>query len=107
MSPSAEDIQRVTQSIVREFHPSKVVLFGSRTYGTARADSDVDLLVVLPFDGSPIAMMSEMLAHAYGAMSRPFAVEVHPRRPLQSGCDPDPVMRDALEKGIVLYEAAA
>ena len=107
MTPSKGDIQRVTDMLVREFHPSRVVLFGSRVYGTPRQDSDVDLLVVLPFEGSPVAVMSKMLARAYEVMQRPFAVELHPRRPLAQGCDPDPVMRDALERGVVLFEAAA
>lgn len=107
MSPTDQDIQRVTAAIVREFHPQRVILFGSRAYGTPRSDSDVDLLVVLPFDGSPIALMSAMLAKAYRAMERPFAVELHPRRPLPAGVAPDEIMRDAIEKGVVLYEAAA
>ena len=107
MHPSERDIQRVTEMLVREFRPSSVVLFGSRAQGSARPDSDVDLLVVLPFEGSPIAKMSEMLARAYQVMETPFAVEFHPRRPLAEGALPDPVMDDALKKGVVLYEAAA
>ena len=51
--------------------------------------------------------MSEMLARAYEVMETPFAVEFHPRRPLAAGALPDPVMDDALKKGVVLYEAAA
>lgn len=107
MPPTNGEIQRLTETLVREFHPQKVILFGSRAYGTARPDSDVDFLVVLPFEGSPIAVMSKMLAGAYRAMERPFAVEFHPRRPLGEGVAPDPVMREALERGVVLYEAAA
>ena len=77
-----EDIRRVTEALVREFQPSRVILFGSRVYGTPRPDSDVDLLVVMPFEGSPVALMSLMLASAYRVMQTPFAVEFHPRRPL-------------------------
>ena len=33
--------------IVRDFHPLKVVLFGSYAYGTPSEESDVDLLVVM------------------------------------------------------------
>ena len=83
------------------------MLFGSRASGQARPDSDVDILVVLAFEGSPVAKMSEMLARAYQIMEKPFAVELHPRRPLAPGELPDPVMKDALKKGVVLYEAAA
>ncbi len=111
MTPSDQDIRRVAEAIVRRFRPGKVILFGSRVYGEPRPDSDVDLLVVLPFEGSPVAVMSAMLAEAYRAMERPFAIEVHPRRPHARGTAErdvaDPIMREALERGVVLYEAAA
>ncbi len=35
--------------LAREVHPDKVILFGSYATGRATADSDVDLLVVMPF----------------------------------------------------------
>lgn len=38
----------VVDRIVRKFDPLKVILFGSRATGRAAADSDVDILVVLP-----------------------------------------------------------
>lgn len=107
MDAATEDIQRVTDALVREFQPRRVIMFGSRVYGSPRSDSDVDLLVVMPFEGSPVALMSAMLASAYRVMRRPFAVEFHPRRPLAPGAVPDQVMRDAMEKGVVVYERAA
>ena len=42
-----EDIQAITDDIVREFTPLQVILFGSYAYGTPTEDSDVDLLVVM------------------------------------------------------------
>ena len=42
-----EEIQAVTNRIVREFAPLQVILFGSYAYGTPTEDSDVDLLVVM------------------------------------------------------------
>jgi predicted nucleotidyltransferase len=107
MDTRSEDIRRLTEVLVREFKPHKVVIFGSRVYGTARSDSDLDVLVVLPFEGSPIAMMSSLLARAYTTMREPFAVDIHPRRPLIGGAAPDDVMREALERGVVVYECAA
>jgi predicted nucleotidyltransferase len=40
------EIQEMTRRIVAETNPIKVILFGSRADGTARAGSDVDLLVI-------------------------------------------------------------
>jgi predicted nucleotidyltransferase len=41
-------IRRYARAIAEEFHPDKIILFGSYAYGTPHADSDVDLLVVMP-----------------------------------------------------------
>jgi predicted nucleotidyltransferase len=46
-------IAQMVERIVRHFDPEKIILFGSRARGDAGADSDVDLLVVLPYTGSP------------------------------------------------------
>ena len=46
------EIDRLVQRIVRRFRPDKVILFGSHGRGDARPDSDVDLLVVMPVEGS-------------------------------------------------------
>ena len=40
------EIQKVVDKIVQEFHPEKVILFGSYANGTPHLDSDVDLFVV-------------------------------------------------------------
>jgi predicted nucleotidyltransferase len=42
----------MVRRIVRQFHPDKVILFGSHGRRTAGPDSDVDLLVVMPVQGS-------------------------------------------------------
>ncbi|MBC7933558.1 MAG: nucleotidyltransferase domain-containing protein, partial [Rubrivivax sp.] len=44
-----EEIQQLSERIAREFRPECIILFGSYAYGTPTGDSDVDLLVVLPF----------------------------------------------------------
>src|SRR5262245_43970754 len=41
-------IRRYARAIADEFHPDRIILFGSYAYGTPHEDSDVDLLVVMP-----------------------------------------------------------
>ena len=40
-------LDRMVESIVRRFAPERVILFGSHASGSAGADSDLDLLVVM------------------------------------------------------------
>ena len=39
-------IQGMVEKLRKGYAPQKVILFGSRARGTARADSDIDLLVI-------------------------------------------------------------
>jgi|SRR3989344_383355 len=41
-----KDLKRITQKIVREFHPEKIILFGSYAWGKPTKDSDVDLFII-------------------------------------------------------------
>ena len=43
------DIQRYCDAIAREFKPRRIVVFGSYAYGRPTEDSDVDVMVVMPF----------------------------------------------------------
>ncbi|HEY7310882.1 MAG TPA: nucleotidyltransferase domain-containing protein [Gemmataceae bacterium] len=46
------DIDRMVKRIVAKFRPQQVILFGSHARGDAGPDSDVDLLVVMDFEGT-------------------------------------------------------
>ncbi len=47
-----KDIRRMVQRIRKQFNPERIILFGSHARGDAGPDSDVDLLVVMPVEGS-------------------------------------------------------
>ncbi len=47
-----KEIQKMVNRIVKEFQPERVILFGSHARGEGGPDSDVDLLVVIPVEGS-------------------------------------------------------
>lgn len=49
---SLVDIDEAVKRIVEQFHPTKIILFGSRARAAAEPDSDVDLLVVMDVEGS-------------------------------------------------------
>src|SRR6202047_1886424 len=41
-------IRRFARQVADHFQPDKILLFGSYAYGTPHADSDVDILVIMP-----------------------------------------------------------
>ncbi len=71
------DIQAVAGRIAREFRPERIILFGSFAYGRPGPDSDVDLLVLLPFDGTGFWKNLEIL----NRVEAPFALDLLARRP--------------------------
>ena len=54
-------IDRMVKRIVAKFQPQQVILFGSQARGDAGADSDVDLLVVMDFEGTARDKRLEMV----------------------------------------------
>lgn len=101
---SEAQIAQLCEQIVREFRPQKVILFGSYAYGQPSPDSDVDLLVVLPFDGSS----REQAAKIRGQIDTPIALDLLVRTPEQISerlAMDDFFVREITEHGKVLYEA--
>ena len=57
---SLSDIQALADKIVHEFHPEKIILFGSHARGDATTDSDVDLMVIIASDEHPSRTAAEI-----------------------------------------------
>ena len=100
---SISQIKQFSDQIGQQFHAEKVVLFGSHARGTADEDSDVDLLVILPFQGrsvdQSVAIRMELRPH--------FPLDILVKTPeqikerLQLN---DYFIREIMEEGKVLYE---
>lgn len=61
-------LQQMVQTIINEVAPETIILFGSRARGDARADSDVDLLVVEAEPFSPQRSRRKEAARLYMAL---------------------------------------
>jgi len=97
------DIQDLANRIVREFKPERIILFGSYASGTAGADSDVDLLVILPFEGKGFWKSLEIM----NRINAPYSLDLLAYRPdavKRRYAQGDPLIREALDHGRVLYE---
>lgn len=61
-------LHQMVETIVREVSPETIILFGSRARGDARADSDIDLLVVETEPFSPQRSRRKEAARLYMAL---------------------------------------
>ncbi len=101
-----DKIRKFSDQIVRMYHPRRIVLFGSYAYGKPTPDSDVDLLVILPFKGKSQYKSLEILQKTNPA----FPVDLLIRTPGQIRrrlAWNDFFLREVMEKGKVLYETPA
>ena len=95
-------IHRYARAIAQEFHPDKIILFGSYAYGTPHEDSDVDLLVVMPARNQ-----HDQAVRIRWRLAAPFPLDLIVRTPknlcwrLDEG---DSFLREIMSKGKVLYE---
>jgi predicted nucleotidyltransferase len=98
-----KEIAELSERIVREFDPERIILFGSYAYGEPAPDSDVDLLVILPFDGKNFRKSLEILNRVDPA----FSIDLLARKPDDTARrydEGDPLIREAFDRGKVLYE---
>ena len=61
MSSTQKHVRLLAQRIAEKFKPEKIILFGSHAYGDPRPDSDIDLLVILPFEGKNFRKSLEIM----------------------------------------------
>ena len=98
-----QDIRAYVNKLVGRFHPQKVILFGSYAYGKPTEDSDVDLLVVMPYRGHS-AMMSAQIRQAIRA-GFPMDLVVRSPSELQRRVEiGDGFIAEILDRGRLLYE---
>ena len=100
-----DQIQALSEQIVEQFQPDRIILFGSYAYGTPNEDSDVDLMVVMPFEGHPTTQTIKVLNQINAEFPLDLLVRTDEfiTERLRLG---DFFMMDIIEAGRVMYEAA-
>ncbi len=96
-------IRRFAQQVAERFHPEKIILFGSHAYGTPHADSDVDILVIMPTRNQ-----LDQAARISLAIDPPFPLDIIVRTPHNMRwrlAEGDSFLREVTSKGKILYEA--
>jgi len=97
-------IEDVCRRIAEEFKPEKIILFGSHAYGQPTPESDLDLLVVMPYEGS--YFLQAMTIRRRLGLVTPMDLLVRTQEELQYRLDiGDRFMREIVERGKVMHEA--
>ncbi|MFH7242999.1 MAG: nucleotidyltransferase domain-containing protein [Spirulina sp.] len=97
-------LQVMTDRIVEQFDPLKIILFGSHARGDATADSDIDLLVVFPALESKRQKTLEILGSLGDLPVAKDIVVTTPAELEEYGHLVGLVFRPALREGKVIYE---
>ena len=98
-------IRRYARAVAERFQPEKIILFGSYAYGEPHADSDVDILVVMPARNQ-----IDKAIRIDREIDPPFPLDLIVRTPrtlawrLKEG---DSFLREIVARGKVLYEKRA
>ncbi len=97
-------IKDLCRQIVEGFQPQKIILFGSYAYGKPNADSDVDLLVIMPFEGRGVEQAIKIRKKIYPVMPLDLLARTPAqiKETLDSG---DFFFKEIMERGKVLYES--
>jgi len=92
-------IEAYCRVVAREFRPEKIILFGSYAHGKPTKDSDVDLVVIMPFRGSDTKKVVEIR----GRVEAPFPMDMLVWKPGRYS-RMESFNREVLTRGKVMYE---
>jgi uncharacterized protein len=100
-----EQIEDFARQIAERYKPEKIILFGSQARGVASEDSDVDLLVMMDFEGTPATVRYDLWQH----LDSRLPVHLIIRKPTDIAMrleHNDYFVQDIFSEGVVLYPPA-
>ena len=95
-------IRRFARQVAEKFQPDKIILFGSYAYGTPHADSDVDILVIMPARNQ-----LDMAFKIHWTIQPPFPLDIIVRTPKEMKWrleERESFLTEITSRGKVLYE---
>lgn len=99
-----EQLPEITRRIVQTSNPDKIILFGSYARGKANADSDLDLLVIVP-KAQHLRQESIRVRRALRGLLVPVDIIMATSEQIRRlGNVNGLVYQSALREGTVLYE---
>ena len=98
-----QKIRDLSAQIARAFNPKKIILYGSHAYGNPSTDSDIDMLVVLPFEGKAVRKAIEIRNKVHAELPLDLLVRT-PEQLEDRIAQNDWFIREIVERGHTLYE---
>lgn len=100
-------IDEMTRRIVDHFHPDRIILFGSYVKGEPNDDSDLDILIVMPVEGSRRMKANEIDLALADRLVPMDLIVVTPEQFDRQKDMVGTIVREAVRDGRVIYERAA
>jgi uncharacterized protein len=97
-------IEDLREQIVQVAQPQKIILFGSYACGQPHENSDVDLLVVMPFEGSAQRQAFKIRTQIHASRALDMLVRTPEYIAEQLAMD-DFFLQEITQQGQVIYEA--
>ena len=97
-------IRKLCKRIAEAYQPEKIILFGSHAYGTPTLESDVDLMIVMDYEGQSL----EQTAKIRSKLDLITPMDLHVRTPKEVVAqleDGDMFMVNIFVRGKLMYEA--
>jgi len=101
-----EKIREITQKIVKEFKPEKIILFGSYAWGEPNEDSDVDLFLVKNTRKRRVERGREVQRILWGSKIPVDVLVYTPEEIKKRLAFEDFFIEDIMQKGKILYSAS-
>lgn len=98
-----QKLKEITDKIVKEYQPEKIILFGSYAWGTPHKDSDVDLFVVKESEKDPLERMREVQRILFGTTTPVDVLVYTPEQTARRLGMGDPFLKKVFSSGQELF----
>jgi len=100
-------LNNITEKIVKNFNPEKIILFGSYAWGKPSTDSDLDLLIIMKSKLPPVKRIAEV-SKILRPRIIPIDILVKTPKEIEKRLEiGDFFIKEILTKGKIIYERRA
>ena len=100
----SQTLKEITQRLVAEFAPERIILFGSHAWGQPGENSDIDLLVVVPESDLPPPRRAARAYRCLREVPVPLDILIRTREEVERTRHvPASLIHEVLERGRILY----